>query len=237
MPIRAILDEKGVENRHSPRLHLSLQIPSPLSGGDSTVAIHNLSANGMLIEGCLSVNLGDSIVLALPEAGEVEATVVWQSENLAGCRFSEPLSSGALSAARLRDPPTREFSELARQGPTDGGELLPERLARLRRMRGLSRSELAERAKVSKPTVWAWETGRTAPRRSSLAALARALGVSERNLIAGEASNNLPAVEAPASQPGSFSPAELHAIVEASRERIASAAQVHPDKVRVIIEL
>src|SRR3546814_5082410 len=64
--------------------------------------------------------------------------------------------------------------------------MLAGRLLRLRQERGLSRVELSNRTGFSKPSIWAWESGRTMPRRSNLIALADAFGISERELFAGE---------------------------------------------------
>src|SRR3546814_12490932 len=87
--------------------------------------------------------------------------------------------------------------------------MLAERLRRLRQERGLSRVELSNRTGFSKPSIWAWESGRTMPRRSNLIALADAFGISERELFAGE----------PALADGSATAKRLHTLIETSRER------------------
>ena len=60
---------------------------------------------------------------------------------------------------------------------------LAERLRRFREQSGMTRSQLAERAGLSRPTIWAWECGKTRPRQNNLRTLALALGISEQELI------------------------------------------------------
>lgn len=45
------------------------------------------------------------IYVELPRVGRVSAQVAWTEGRLAGCRFLDPISSGALSAALLRSLP------------------------------------------------------------------------------------------------------------------------------------
>ena len=61
------------------------------SGVGYSVLIHNLSASGILIETDAELEVGRRLRIALPEAEEVVATVVWNSEQLFGCRFDAPL--------------------------------------------------------------------------------------------------------------------------------------------------
>ncbi|TCJ32183.1 helix-turn-helix domain-containing protein [Parafrankia sp. BMG5.11] len=60
---------------------------------------------------------------------------------------------------------------------------LGSKLAKLRRESELSMAEVAERLGVSKPTVWAWENGKTLPRRDRMPAIAEALNIAESELI------------------------------------------------------
>ncbi len=106
--------------------------------------------------------------------------------------------------------------------------MLAQRLLRLRKERGLSRAALSDRTGFSRPSIWAWESGKTVPRRSNLPALAEALGISEHELIAGapSAAHADPAASAQ----------QMHALVRASRDEIATLAGVDPAKVKITIE-
>src|SRR3546814_10199604 len=142
---------------------------------------------------------------------------------LAGCRFDRPLARAALSAAQLRNPLPQDVDPA---GVAADSEMLAGRLLRLRQERGLSRVELSNRTGFSKPSIWAWESGRTMPRRSNLIALADAFGISERELFAGE----------PTSADGSATAKRLHTLIETSLEEIAMLAGVEPGQVRITID-
>jgi transcriptional regulator with XRE-family HTH domain len=63
----------------------------------------------------------------------------------------------------------------------------PAKIVALREERGLSQSELARRAKLSAPSVWALEAGETKmPKYQTLKSLAAALGVPIQALMADE---------------------------------------------------
>ena len=226
MPIHAMIEqEKDADGaRGAARMHMRLETSGSL-GGDrgSTVVIHNLSATGMLIETTSDLEIGQRIAVSLPETPDCTATIVWRSEALAGCRFDRPLARAALSAAQLRNPLPQDVDPA---GVAADSEMLAERLLRLRQERGLSRVELSNRTGFSKPSIWAWESGRTMPRRSNLIALADAFGISARELFAGE----------PASADGSATAKRLHTLIETSREEIAMLAGVEPGKVRITID-
>ena len=82
---------------------------------------------------------------------------------------------------------------------------------------GLSLGEIAARLGVSKPTVWAWEHGKSRPVERRLAALADALGVTPSGL-----------------EPAPSGP---NAELEQSRRKIAAAYGIEPSRVRIMIEL
>lgn len=87
-------------------------------GGSHSVAVLDISATGLLLETAAGLAMGERLRLDLDPAGTCNATIVWSSGRLYGCRFDTPLSKGQLGAALLRGsfvpsvPPARE--ELAR---------------------------------------------------------------------------------------------------------------------------
>lgn len=228
MPIHAMIEqEQGAdETRGAARMHMRFEATGSLDGRQGTVVIiHNLSATGMLIETASDLDIGQRIMVTLPEAPDCTATIVWRSEALAGCRFDRPLSRAALSAAQLRNPLPTDVDPASALA---GDEMLAERLLRLRQERGLSRAELSTRTGFSKPSIWAWESGKTMPRRSNLTVLADAFGLSERELLVGDPS-------AAHADPAAIAQ-QVHALVRSSREEIAAAAGVGPDQVKITIE-
>lgn len=212
MTIEARFEEDLLEERGSGRRILHLGVSGKF-GTQGSATIHNLSATGLLIESSTALAEGEDIVVDLPQVGERAATVVWSDAPMHGCRFDEPISIAALSAAQL--------SSALPSTPTDDAPTTVEefgtRLHRLRVERGLSMGDLANKLGVSKPTVWAWEHGKARPVERRLAALAEALGVT----------------------PGGLEPAApgQPEAVERGRRQIAEVYGVDPARVRIMIEL
>ena len=109
MVVQARLAPLPASNRrNSPRRTLKLQ--STLNEGGEDVIIHDMSHTGLLLETDAPLAERQSLDVELPEVGIVRATVVWRSARYVGCRFAQPVSQGAVSAALLRNPiePTSE---------------------------------------------------------------------------------------------------------------------------------
>lgn len=223
MAIKAHLDQpaSGESLRSTPRRALRLEASGILPDGRETnVTIHNISAAGLLIETALELARGETLTLDLPQAGRVEAAVVWRSEALHGCAFATPLGAGALAAAQLQGLPVGELSPAARAGQSVSGEALGVRLNRLRREAGMTLADVAQRLGVSKPTVWAWEKGKARPLPERMAAIAEALGAAPEDLAEAGSQN-----------------ADTAALITECRHRIAEACGTTPAAVRIMIEL
>src|SRR5690606_38553634 len=100
--------------------------------------------------------------------------------------------------------------------------------------RGFSRTELAARTGVSKPTVWAWETGRTSPRRNNLRSLARALDLSEEVLLGLADAEVAPS---PSTTDRTNNSITLAQAIAESKARIADLAGTEPERVRITVEI
>ena len=185
----------------------------------------------MLIETRSKLEVGQDIAVSLPEAENVTANIVWQDEPLFGCRFDKPLPQAALSAARLRNPVRSSADPIAVEPQSRVPEMLPARLRRLRRERGLSRTALSERTGFSKPTLWAWETGKTTPRRTNLLILAEIFGLTEQQLLLGE--NIVQQTERTTAQSASE---RISAAVDLAKSQIAQIAGVDKSMVHIYIE-
>lgn len=226
MPIgahfEAIDDDDLKQRAHRRRLLLETQ-GALQSGVETSVAIHNLSETGLLMESRIELEIEEIIDLELPEAGTTRAKVIWASGQLYGCAFEAPISPFALSAAQLRgvvDPAIDLDASPKVRGPVAiGGETLGERLHRLRKLRGLTQGDLATRLGVSKPTVWAWEQDRARPIEDRMASIAEVLGVTVAELRPGRTIVGLPE------------------LIARCREQIADAVETTPDKVKIMIEL
>lgn len=208
--------------RRALRLETSGRLPD---GQEANVIVHNISVSGLLLETGIALTTGERLTLDLPQAGLVEAAVVWHSEQLYGCAFATPLGTGALAAAQLQGLPVTETNpglpSTATAAPMSGNsETLGMRLNRLRREAGLTLADVATRLGVSKPTVWAWEKGKARPLPERIPAIAEALGATADDLA-----------EISGAQ------TDLAALIEDCRLRIAQACSTSPDAVRILIEL
>ncbi|MDJ0979395.1 MAG: helix-turn-helix domain-containing protein [Erythrobacter sp.] len=203
--------------RRDERRSLFLETSGSLPGGlEANVLIHNISASGLLIETDMALAVDEKLILDLPEAEAVRATVVWQSGFLYGCAFEEALEPNAMAAVQLRADPVAAPSGPALESPP---EPLGVKLNRLRRERGLTLAQVASVLGVSKPTVWAWEKGKARPLPDRIEAIAQVLGVEAQELEE------------------RLGDAQHSALVQECRVRIATAYGTHPSKVRIMIEV
>lgn len=222
MPIAAHFEPAphSDDPRRSVRHTLRLEALGTTADGEkSRVTVHNISASGLLLETEAVLEIGETIALDLPEAGERMAEVSWASGGYYGCQFDQPLSPAELSAAQLRG-----LAPVESRGPRSSLTTLDDdfghRLQRLRKQRGLTLAQVAERLGVSKPTVWAWEQGRSRPVGNRIDPLAEALGVTRSELY-----------------PDADDQSLLHDLLVRARAEIAAAAGASPDKIRILIEL
>ncbi len=230
MPFPAHIEpaDPAADARGDPRIRLSLDTVGVAANGDVTaVLIHDMSRTGLLIETRSPLALGQPIWVALPEAGEVAATIVWNSGRLFGCRFDAALPEASLSAARLKNPIPATVDPLQHAAPPAVPESFAARLRRLRHERGWSLASLAERSGLSKPSIWGWESGKSKPRAVSLRILAETFGVDESALRGGDAGG------APDRRAASGT---LQRVVDASRQQIADLAGVERHRVKIAIE-
>jgi len=187
MSIQAIVEppSKSDNRRGTVRWRIRLEMTGALDDKRARLVIHDISTAGMLIETQLTLEVGQSIMLSLPEADSVIGSVVWQNGPLFGCRFDQPMPQAVVSAVRLRNPNPHDVKPGCASTEMKVREELPGRLRRLRQERGLSRAALCEQTGFSKPTVWGWETGMTTPRKENLRILAGIFGLNEQQLLFG----------------------------------------------------
>lgn len=195
---------------------LRLQVAGVSASGETeVVTIHNISEDGLLIETVAPLNPNELFEVDLPHSGGAVAKVVWTRDRFSGCRFEPPISIATLSAASLRSAVTPMIATEDRS-PSEG---LGSRLRQLRKAKGLTQEALAEQVGVSKPAISSWEKGRAHPRAARATALATALGVPVQSLFGGDVTES------------------LEAIVDESRRRIAEAAGISEDRVRIYLEI
>jgi hypothetical protein len=102
MPMLAHFEELAAEERRrSARRALKLGVGT----GGQPVTILDLSLTGVLLETSVPMLVGATFEIELPQAGPVEATVVWNSGEYYGCQFELPIRPVVLSAALLQGQP------------------------------------------------------------------------------------------------------------------------------------
>lgn len=102
MPMVAYFEERepAADRRRSVRRALRLGAVAGESAAPAT--IHDLSLTGALIETSVPMLVGATFEVELPNAGAVEASIVWNSGEYYGCQFALPISPATLSAALLQ---------------------------------------------------------------------------------------------------------------------------------------
>lgn len=194
-----------------------------------------------MLETKASLSVGQEVVIALPEAESSPARVVWENDKFFGCVFDQPLPPAAVSAARLKSEPQSgppSMNNLSMNNEVERTNSIVfspfgSRLQRMRKERGLSVVELARRMKVSRPTVWSWEAGKSSPRPSKFASLSAIFDVTEEELRGsggGSEYEGLPH--------GPIRGADaLQSVIAAMKARIAEVAGTSSEKVKIIIEV
>jgi DNA-binding transcriptional regulator YiaG len=194
------------------------------AASDVSVTVHNISQTGLLIECEANLSTDDRIDIDLPHVGVVSATLVWVSGRMFGCQFDKKLSSAALSAAQLQSainvvtPEARPSEDTDSVVSDTSATNFASNLKRLRIAKGLSQIHVAEQLGVSGPSVSGWEKGRARPKEDRLSDLADLLGVPVSHLLVDP------------------QPDMIHDLIDASREQIARATGVAPERVRIIVE-
>ena len=96
-------DRRGAKRA---RLCLTLNSAAAEDGtGLDQVRMLDIALGGMMLHTDHPFAPGDKLVVELPEAGTVEAVIVWRRMTLFGCRFVKPISKAALAALLLRAEP------------------------------------------------------------------------------------------------------------------------------------
>lgn len=103
MPMLAHFEDLAAQNDRRRYLRRSLKLGTG-AGGDQ-VTIHDLSLTGALLETSVPMLVGAIFEVDLPQAGSVEATIVWNSGEFYGCQFELPITPAVLSAALLQSEP------------------------------------------------------------------------------------------------------------------------------------
>ena len=100
MPMVAYFEERQPARDRRRSLRRALRLGA--GAGGEEVTLHDLSLTGALLETSVPMLVGAIFEVELPQAGTIEASVVWNSGEFYGCQFALPISPAALSAALLQ---------------------------------------------------------------------------------------------------------------------------------------
>ena len=95
-------EPEGVERRGSNRRKLKFESVLTTSRPPSKVVVLDLSEVGLMLHADERLAVDETFEVMLPEAGLVEAQVVWKRNTLYGCKFLTPVSRAMISAVLLR---------------------------------------------------------------------------------------------------------------------------------------
>jgi len=105
VPMLAHFEDRAVQNGRRRYVRRALKLGTGASAGGDQVTIHDLSLTGALLETSVPMLVGAIFEVDLPDAGSVEATIVWNSGEYYGCQFELPITPAVLSAALLQSQP------------------------------------------------------------------------------------------------------------------------------------
>lgn len=102
MPMLAYFVERAPEGDRRRSARRSLRLGA---GSGEAITILDLSLTGALLETSIPMLVGAEFEVELPHAGNVKASILWNSGEFYGCQFNLPISPAALSAALLQSAP------------------------------------------------------------------------------------------------------------------------------------
>jgi len=111
--VAQLTEPNASDPRSTVRRTLVLCTPAHSSRGATAAVIHDLSERGLKLEVEARLLVDEIIGVELPEAGIVEARIVWVADGFAGCRFLQPVPRAVVSAALLRSPAPHVGSNVA----------------------------------------------------------------------------------------------------------------------------
>ena len=102
---------EAVDRRGAARRRLRLESVLSTRRPPSKAVVLDLSEAGLMLHAYDDLGVDETFEVVLPEAGSVEAQVVWKRETLYGCKFLSPVSRAMISAALLKARPAETVEE------------------------------------------------------------------------------------------------------------------------------
>ena len=145
MPMLAYFVERAPEGDRRRSARRSLRLGA---GSGAAITILDLSLTGALLETSIPMLVGAEFEVELPHAGNVKASILWNSGEFYGCQFDLPIPPSSLSAAFLqaRRRTEQNLSRFGSSRRTEGAE----RRGRAARVEDGRRAEAAD-TQVTEP--------------------------------------------------------------------------------------
>ena len=211
------------DERSAARFPLALATTVTKSNGPKAEAVLlDISQNGCLFISDASFAIGQEITVRLGEPVEpIRGSVAWQGHGFYGCHFALPLSQACLDALRVKGLPRGMLA-----GEDYSRVTVGEKLAAARKSIGCSATQLAQELKVSRPTLWAWETGRTEPSHDNLDRVEKWIESTEKPRRSTVRSDRSSQIEV----------STLESLVERHRTELANELSIQPERIKISIE-
>ena len=92
------------ERRGSERWRVHLLATAEVAPDVGDILIQDISETGLRISTAATLEIGETIVVDLPDERVARASVVWQRGTSFGCEFDSPLPTAVISAVLLQVP-------------------------------------------------------------------------------------------------------------------------------------
>ena len=220
------ISKRRADHPLSRRLDLSRRDTRFLGEPDVPISVSKLSRSGILFRTDVPLLIGESFHIIFPDGHTRLGIVRWENADIFACDFDKSVTYRELRKVKIQKP------EVTQSDDTWSAESIGPRIRQWRMKRGLTMVELAERLKVSRPTLWKWEKGTVAPRQEAMKVIARALGISEIDLI----QENCDETSMPFSQPA-CKLVSSNSEIEIIKHEIGQKLGIRSEKIRILIEI
>ncbi|MGD9664029.1 MAG: PilZ domain-containing protein [Novosphingobium sp.] len=94
----------ATDRRKAPRRVITFGFDIVEAGSNQRILILDLSRTGLRLQTAANLAVGETIEVEIPEAGLVEARIMWRADDEFGAMFASPISQAAVSAVLLASP-------------------------------------------------------------------------------------------------------------------------------------
>lgn len=214
------------------------------SGQDLRVRVRNIGVTGLMFESAATHDVGQALTIVLPGDLSRPMRIMWNSGLYYGCQFDRPIPRRIVDSPLLMNAAEDSSGERniaapqAGAGPkvksADSVEGMGYRIARLRKLRGWTQSDLAKALGVSKTTVCNWEREKCAPGQEVSALLWLNLGQEGNASVSGESAPGEQAARETGNAPAQTGP-DVAAVIHRCKIEVAQAIGIGVEQVQITL--